>query len=57
MNLFRDMEDLKVIKILNSKPPININDIKTLKGSMSKEEAKEFNEYVKRSREEWKRNI
>ncbi|MES2797092.1 MAG: hypothetical protein V4683_14070 [Bacteroidota bacterium] len=53
MNLLRDMEDLKVIKILNSKPIINRDSITKLKGSISKQEADEFNEFVNKSREEW----
>lgn len=57
INLLRDMEDLKVIKILNSKPIINRESIEDLRGSVTKEEAAEFNDYLKKSKDEWERNI
>ncbi len=57
MNLLRDMEDLKVIKILNPKANVLKKSIIALKGSISKEEALEFNKYLNNSREEWERHI
>lgn len=57
LNLLRDMEDLKVIKILNSKPIINKDSIKALRGSITKEEANKFNDYLKKSKDEWEGNI
>jgi hypothetical protein len=56
-NLLKDMEELELIKVLH---PTNSNRPKAseiLRGSISKIDADEFNNYVNESREEWERNI
>lgn len=57
INLLRDMEDLKIIRILNNNKAKNKKLAEYFKGSNSKEAAVEMNDYVKKSREEWERNF
>ena len=59
MALLEDLEALDIIKIIRKKtppkPPGKLSDM--FAGSISGEEADRFNEYVKRSRDEWERDI
>lgn len=59
MALLEDLEALDIIKIIRKKtppkPPGKLSDM--FRGSITAEEADKFNEYVKKSRNEWERNI
>ena len=59
MALLEDLEALDIIKIIRKKtppkPPGKLSDM--FRGSISTEEADKFNEYVKKSRDEWERGI
>lgn len=59
MALLEDLEALDIIKIIRKKtppkPPGKLSDM--FRGSISAEEADKFNEYVKKSRDEWERDI
>ncbi|MCU0470102.1 MAG: hypothetical protein MUF58_16030 [Arcicella sp.] len=58
MALLEDLEALDIIKIIRKKtppPPGKLSDM--FRGSISAEEADRFNEYVKKSRDEWERDI
>ena len=58
MNLIRDLEEMDIIKILKReetpKPPQKLSEL--LRGSISPEEAKKFNQYIQESRKEWERD-
>ena len=59
MALLEDLEALDIIKIIRKKtppkPPRKLSDM--FRGSISAQEADKFNEYVKKSRDEWERDI
>jgi hypothetical protein len=59
MALLEDLEALDIIKIIRKKtppkPPGKLSDM--FAGSISAEEADRFNEYVRKSRDEWERDI
>ncbi len=57
INLLREMEDLDLIKVIKNVNVLRPKASKILRGSISKESADEFNEYVKKSRNEWERNF
>lgn len=59
MALLEDLEALDIIKIIRKKtppkPPEKLSDM--FAGSISPEEADKLNEYIKKSRDEWERDI
>ncbi len=59
MALLENLEALDIIKIIRKKtppkPPGKLSDM--FRGSITAEEADKFNEYVKKSRNEWERDI
>ena len=59
MALLEDLEALDIIKIIRKKtppkPPSKLSNM--FAGSISAKEADRFNEYVKKSRDEWKQDI
>lgn len=57
LNLLQDLEDLHLIRVL-SKDNLPKTKLSTLlRGSISAKVADEFNESVRKSREEWESNI
>jgi len=59
MALLEDLEALDIIKIIRKeippKPPGKLSDM--FAGSLTTQEADDFNEYVRKSRDEWERDI
>lgn len=55
--LLRDLEDLKIIKVIkeNIAPKQKLSD--KYRGSISKEEGEKLNKHIEDSRNEWDRNI
>jgi hypothetical protein len=56
-NLLKDMEDLQLISVLNSKNEIKPKPSSYLRGSISKESGDALKVYVKELRKGWERNF
>lgn len=53
--LLKDLEDLQLLKVLDQDTPSKIDYSKKYAGSISNDVAEEMQEYVKKSRDEWKK--
>lgn len=57
MRLLEDLEALQIIRVVRSAPTTEPKLSARLRGSISPQAAEEFNESIRKTREEWERDI